>query len=166
LLRHCSKHYAAVVLTIDRASRCRCSHRTCKNFHSLPGTKLPNLGAYDPIFCAASSSMPSAWRSDCFPLVLTARSEVGERKLRSRPSSTRDRRSPLTTRRMSRIAKGSLLQGPLFSKTSARADSQKRRSRIPFRIASCARKRESCGRGGRQCWRVLTRTRGRYAQPH
>ena len=78
----------------------------------------------------------------------------------------RDRRSPLTTRRMSRIAKGSLLQGPLFSKTSARADSQKRRSPVPFRIASRARKRESCGRGGRQCWRILTRTRLRYAQPH
>ena len=31
-----------------------------------------------------------------------------------------------------------LLQGPLFSKTSARADSQKRRSPVPFRIASCA----------------------------
>ena len=56
----------------------------------------------------------------------------------------RDRRSPLTTRRMSRIAKGSLLQGPLFSKTSARADSQKRRSPIQFRIASSPRKRESC----------------------
>ena len=40
-----------------------------------------------------------------------------------------------------------LLQGPLFSKTSARADSQKRRSPVPFRIASRARKRESCGRG-------------------
>ena len=34
-----------------------------------------------------------------------------------------------------------LLQGPLFSKTSARADSQKRRSPVPFRIASRARKR-------------------------
>src|SRR5260370_10276270 len=41
-----------------------------------------------------------------------------------------------------------LLQGPLFLKTSARADSQKRRSPVPFRIASRARKRESCGRGG------------------
>src|SRR6266576_7345951 len=60
---------------------------------------------------------------------------------------------------MSRIAKGSLLQDPLFSKTSARADSQKRRSQIPFRIASCARKLESCGRGGCQCWCFLTRTR-------
>ena len=35
-----------------------------------------------------------------------------------------------------------LLQGPLFSKTSARADSQKRQSPVPFRIASRARKRE------------------------
>src|SRR6266481_2351123 len=40
-----------------------------------------------------------------------------------------------------------LLQGPLFSKTSARANSQKRRSPVPFRIASRARKRENCGRG-------------------
>src|SRR5260370_25017292 len=40
-----------------------------------------------------------------------------------------------------------LLQGPLFSKTSARADSQKRRSPVPFRIASRARKRESCRTG-------------------
>jgi hypothetical protein len=52
-----------------------------------------------------------------------------------------------------------LLQGPLFSKTSARADSQKRRSQVPFRIASRARKRESRGRVGCQCWRFLTRTR-------
>jgi hypothetical protein len=51
-----------------------------------------------------------------------------------------------------------LLQGPLFSKASARADSQKRRSPVPFRIASRARKRENCGRG-RQCWRFITRTR-------
>jgi len=50
-----------------------------------------------------------------------------------------------------------LLQGPLFSKTSARADSQKRRSPVPFRIASCACKRESCGRGGRQRWCFLIR---------
>ena len=48
----------------------------------------------------------------------------------------------------------------LFSKTSARADSQKRRSPVPFRIASRARKRQSCGKGGRQCWRVLLPERG------
>ena len=40
------------------------------------------------------------------------------------------------------------LLGPLLSKTSARADSQRRRSPVPFRIASGARKRESCERGG------------------
>jgi hypothetical protein len=40
------------------------------------------------------------------------------------------------------------LLGPLFSKTSARADSQKRRSPVPFTIASGARKREGCERGG------------------
>ncbi len=51
-----------------------------------------------------------------------------------------------------------LLQGPLCSRTSARADSQKRRSPVSFRIASRARKWESCGRGGRQCWCFLTRT--------
>ena len=45
-----------------------------------------------------------------------------------------------------------LLQGPPFSKTSARADSQKRRSPVPFRIAGRARKQ-----GGCQCWRFLTR---------
>ena len=59
-----------------------------------------------------------------------------------------------------------LLQGPLFSTTSARADSQKRRSPVPLRIASRARKRKSCGRGGRQRWRFLIRTRFRYAQRH
>ena len=40
-----------------------------------------------------------------------------------------------------------LLQGPLFSKTSARADSQKRRSPVPFRIDGRARKRESRAAG-------------------
>jgi hypothetical protein len=48
-----------------------------------------------------------------------------------------------------------LLQGPLFSKTSARADSQKRRFSVPFRIAGRARKLESCGRGGRQAGAFL-----------
>jgi hypothetical protein len=52
-----------------------------------------------------------------------------------------------------------LLQGPLFLRTSARADSQKRRSPVPFRIASRARKRGELREGRRQCWRFLTRTR-------
>ncbi len=46
------------------------------------------------------------------------------------------------------------------------ADSQKRRSPVPLRIGSRARKRKSCGRGGRQRWRFLIRTRLRYAQRH
>src|SRR5260370_12342198 len=44
-----------------------------------------------------------------------------------------------------------LLQGPLFSKTSARADSQKRRSPVPFRMLAVL----GSGRGGCQCWRFL-----------
>jgi hypothetical protein len=58
----------------------------------------------------------------------------------------RDRRSPLTTRRMSRIAKGSLLQGPLFSKQALAQIANSGGLRFHFRIASRARKRESCGR--------------------
>jgi hypothetical protein len=53
-----------------------------------------------------------------------------------------DRRSPLTTRRMSRIAKGSLLQGPLFLKALA-PDSQKRRSPVP--VQNC----QPCSQGVR-----------------
>src|SRR6266550_5241202 len=112
---------------------------------SIPRGKFPNA---------------SARRSNCFPFRpngVTIRSQGTKAQVKT--LEARDRRSPLTTRRMSRIAKGSLLQGPLFSKTSARADSQKRRSPIPFRIASCARNRESCGRGGCQCWCFHTRTR-------
>jgi hypothetical protein len=58
----------------------------------------------------------------------------------------RDRRSPLTTRRMSRIAKGSLLQGPLFSKQALAQIAKSGGLLFHFRIASRARKRESCGR--------------------
>jgi hypothetical protein len=43
----------------------------------------------------------------------------------------RDRRSPLTTRRMSRIAKGSYCRARRCQ-NSARADSQKRRSPVPL----------------------------------
>ena len=47
---------------------------------------------------------------------------------------------------MSRIAKGSY--GPAVQKTSARADSQRRRSSVPLRIAGRARKREAAGEVG------------------
>jgi hypothetical protein len=39
---------------------------------------------------------------------------------------------------MSRIAKGSYCKDPLFSKASARADSQKRRSPVPFNCQPCS----------------------------
>src|SRR6202163_4130327 len=58
-----------------------------------------------------------------------------------------DRRSPLTTWRMSRIAKGSYCRARCSQKQALAQDSQKRRSPVPFRIASRARKRENCGRG-------------------
>jgi len=90
----------------------------------------------------------SARRSNCFPFRpngITISSQGTKAPVKT--LKARDRRSPLTIWRMSRIAKGSYWQGPLFSKTSARADSQKRRSPVPFRITSRARKRESCGKG-------------------
>src|SRR6202790_3300445 len=55
-----------------------------------------------------------------------------------------NRRPSLAVNYMAHVADSQrfLLQGPLFSKTSARADSQKRRSPVSFRIASRACKRE------------------------
>jgi len=47
---------------------------------------------------------------------------------------------------LSRIAKGSLLQGPLFSKPALAQIAKNGGLRFHFRIASRARKRESCGR--------------------
>ena len=111
-----------------------------------PGQKLPNLGSNDPIFRAASSPMRRFGApivSPFRPNGVTIRSQGTKAPVKTLVA--RDRRSPLTTWRMSRIAKGSLLQGPLFSKTSARADSQKRRSPVPFRIASRARNRGRVG---------------------
>jgi hypothetical protein len=103
--------------------------------------KLPNLGSNKPDTPRGKFPNASARRSNCFPFRpngVTIRSQGTKAPVKT--LEARDRRSPLTTRRMSRIAKGSLLQGPLFSKTSARADSQKRRSRPPSRIATRALK--------------------------
>ena len=58
----------------------------------------------------------------------------------------RDRRSPLTTWRMSRIAKGSYCRARCSSK-QALAQIAKSGGRRFHSIASRARKRESCGRG-------------------
>src|SRR5260370_42580261 len=95
------------------------------------------------LFRAASSSMRRVGAATVAPFVrMASRSDVRERKLRSR--LYRSTRPSLAVNYMAHVADSQrfLLQGPLFSKTSARADSQKRRSPVPFRIASRARKRE------------------------
>ena len=59
----------------------------------------------------------SARRSNCFPFRpngVTIRSQGTKAPVKT--LEARDRRSPLTTWRMSRIAKGSLLQGPVILK--------------------------------------------------
>ena len=129
-----------------------------KNFHSLPGTKATWGQCPDILRCKFLNA--SAWRSDCFPLRpngVTIRSQGTKAPVKTLVA--RDRRSPLTTWRMSRDSQRFLLQGRLFSTTSGCADSQKRRSPVPFRIASRARKREG--------WTpMLALSRHRYAQPH
>jgi len=79
----------------------------CKNFPGLPGTKAAELGANDPIFCAASSSMRrlGAPIASSRPNGVTIRSQGTKAPVKT--LEVRDRRSPLTTRRMSRIANGS-----------------------------------------------------------
>src|ERR1700756_2867160 len=67
----------------------------------------------------------------------------------------RDRRSPLTTRRMSRIAKGSLLQGPLFSKPALAQIAKSGGLRFHFSIASRCSQAGELREGAHQCWRFL-----------
>ena len=134
----------------------------CKNFHSLAG-KLPNLEANDPIFCAASSSMRRLGApidSPFRPNGVTIRNQGTKAPVKTLEAG--DRRSPLTTWRMSRIAKGSYCRARCSHK---QALAQTEVSGSVQNCQSC-RKRESCGGGRRQCWRSLTRTRLHYAQPH
>ena len=80
----------------------------CKNFPSLPGTKAAELGGQWPDILRGKFLNASAWRSDCFPFRpngITIRSQGTKAPVKT--LEIRDRRSPLTTRRMSRIAKGS-----------------------------------------------------------
>jgi hypothetical protein len=72
----------------------------CKNFHSLAGQKLPNLGAN----LRGSSSMHRLG-SPFRPNGVTIRSQGTKAPVET--LIARDRRSPLITWRMSRIAKGS-----------------------------------------------------------
>ena len=106
----------------------------------------------------------SAPRSNCFPFRpngVTIRRQGTKAPVKT--LEARDRRSPLTTWRMSRIAKGSYCSSQKQALAQiAKSGGLRFRSELPAVLA----RRESCGRGGRQCWRFLTRTRLRYAQPH
>src|SRR3977135_4692281 len=81
--------------------------------------------------------------ANCFPLPSERRydQKSGDE---SSGQDFRSTRPSLAVNYMAHVADSQrfLLQGPLFSKASARADSQKRRSPVPFRIASRARNRE------------------------
>ena len=110
------------------------------------------------LFRAASSSMRRLG-ANCFPLPSERRYDQKSGN-ESSGQDFRSTRPSLAVNYMAHVADSQrfLLQGPLFSKTSARADSQKRRSPVPFRIASRARKRENCGRGAPML-ALYTRTR-------
>src|SRR6267378_2133016 len=111
----------------------------------------PGTPACAPARMASSSIRPS----QSFPLPSERRHDQKSGN-ESSGQDFRSTRPSLAVNYMAHVADSQrfLLQGPLFSKTSARADSQKRRSPVPFRIASRARKRE-----GWVCWRFLARTR-------
>src|SRR5215216_6098632 len=70
-----------------------------------------------------------------------------------------DRRSPLTTRRMSRIAKGSYCRARCSQKLALAQIAKSGGIQFRSEIASCARKRETCGRVGANAGAFFTRTR-------
>src|SRR4029077_13100754 len=89
----------------------------------------------------------SARRSKCFPLP----SERRHDQKSGNESSGQDfgsTRPSLAVDYTAHVADSQrfLTAGPAVLKTSARADSQKRRSPVPFQNCQRARKRESCGR--------------------
>src|SRR6266403_2079463 len=104
----------------------------------------------------------AARRSNCFrvrPNGVTIRRQGTKAPVKT--LEARDRRLPLTTWRMSRIAKGSYCRARCSQKQAlaqiAKSGGRRFRSELIAVLAS--------GRGGCQCWRFLTRTRLRYAQP-
>ena len=88
------------------------------------------------LFRAASSSMRRLG-ANCFPFPSERRYDQKSGN-ESSGQDFRSTRPSLAVNYMAHVADSQrfLLQGPLFSKTSARADSQKRRSPVPFRIAA------------------------------
>ncbi len=117
------------------------------------------------LFRAASSSMRRLG-ANCFPLPSERRYDQKSGN-ESSGQDFRSTRPSLAVNYMAHVADSQrfLLQGPLFSKASARADSQKRRSPVPFRIASRARKRENCRRGAPML-ALYYPNEASYAQPH
>ena len=108
----------------------------------------------------------SARPSNCFPVRpngVTIRRQGTKAPVKT--LEARDRRSPLTTWRMSRIAKGSYwarCSQKLALAQIAKSGGLRFRSELPAVLANG----RAAGGGGRPCWRFLTRTRLRYAQPH
>ena len=81
---------------------------------ALAGTKAAEPAGNDPIMRGKFLNA-SAWRSHFFPSRPNGVTIGGKgTKAPVKTLVARDRCSPLTTRRMSRIAKGSYCQGPLF----------------------------------------------------
>lgn len=116
-------------------------------------------------FHAASSSMRRLGRSNCSLFRPTlSRSESGNESSGQYFGIMR-RRSPLNYTAHVADSQRFLPRGPLFSKTSARTDSQKRRLRFHSRIASRARKRESCVMGAPML-ALSYPNEASYAQPH
>lgn len=116
------------------------------------------------LFRAASSSM----RRLGAPIVssfhtngVTIRSQGTKAPVKT--LEARDRRSPLTTRRMSRIAKGSYCRARCSQKLALAQIAKS--GGLRFRSAAVLASGRAAW-GGCQCWRFLTRTRLRYAQPH
>ena len=105
-----------------------------------------------------------SWRSD-FPLPSDRRHDQKSGN-ESSGQDFRSMRPSLAVNYTAHVADSQrfLLQGPLFSKEAlaqiAKSGGLRFRSELPAVLASGA------ARGGRQCWRFLTRTRLRYAQPH
>jgi hypothetical protein len=105
----------------------------------------------------------SAPRSNCFPFRpngVTIRRQGTKAPVKT--LELRDRRSPLTTWRMSRIAKGSYCTARCSQKQALARIAKSGGLRFRSELLAVLLSR----RGGCQCWRFLTRTRLRYAQPH
>jgi hypothetical protein len=138
---HCAISFRSYVLDRRRADQRPVLFEGMK-----PGSIVVRRSSAWDIEGSSFSSRMREHRGLHIPQYLQQHGQVDQRLSRTPlplfPSSTRP---SLAVNYTAHVADSQrfLLQGPLFSRTSARADSQKRRSPVPFRIASRARKR-SC----------------------